>query len=131
MSTTQLDEIKRKYNLENENEFKLLQDSMSEQQPQPQHQQEHQTTTISDNKPTIDRNLKPKIENSYNFRTIIIPKDLTSKFLDLAFANTSRNIETCGILAGKLVNININLYFNSFILIVFLFFFLRIKILLH
>ena len=131
MSTTQLDEIKRKYNLENENEFKLLQDSMSEQQQQQQQQQEHQTTTISDNKPTIDRNLKPKIENSYNFRTIIIPKDLTSKFLDLAFANTSRNIETCGILAGKLVNININLYFNSFILIVFLFFFLRIKILLH
>ena len=119
MSTTQLDEIKRKYNLENENEFKLLQDSMSEQQQQQQQQQEHQTTIISDNKPTIDRNLKPRIENSYNFRTIIIPKDLTSKFLDLAFANTSRNIETCGILAGKLVNINIKLYFNSFIIIVY------------
>lgn len=101
---------------------------MSEQQQQQEHQT---TTTIPDNKPTIDRNLKPKIENSYNFRTIIIPKDLTSKFLDLAFANTSRNIETCGILAGKLVNININLYFNSFIIIVFLFLFLRIKILLH
>jgi hypothetical protein len=128
LSTTQLDEIKRKYNLENENEFKLLQDSMSEQQQQQEHQT---TTTIPDNKPTIDRNLKPKIENSYNFRTIIIPKDLTSKFLDLAFANTSRNIETCGILAGKLVNINKNLYFNSFIIIVFLFLFLRIKILLH
>jgi STAM-binding protein len=119
LSTTQLDEIKRKYNLENENEFKLLQDSMSEQQQQQQQQQEHQTTIISDNKPTIDRNLKPRIENSYNFRTIIIPKDLTSKFLDLAFANTSRNIETCGILAGKLVNINIKLYFNSFIIIVY------------
>jgi len=131
LSTTQLDEIKRKYNLENENEFKLLQDSMSEQQQQQQQQQEHQSTIIPDNKPTIDRNLKPRIENSYNFRTIIIPKDLTSKFLDLAFANTSRNIETCGILAGKLVNININLYFNSFIIIVFLFLFLRIKILLH
>ncbi len=57
-------------------------------------------------KPVVNRALKPKSsneQNSYNLRTIVIPYDLTRKFLDVAEANTKRNVETCGILAGKLV----------------------------
>jgi hypothetical protein len=57
-------------------------------------------------KPVVNRALKPKSstdQNSYNLRTIVIPNDLTRRFLDVAEANTKRNVETCGILAGKLV----------------------------
>lgn len=57
----------------------------------------------SQNRPAIDRSLKPDAQtNKYNFRTIILPSDTTKKFLEIAQANTSRDIETCGILAGKL-----------------------------
>ena len=36
-------------------------------------------------------------------RPVIIPGDTVSRFQQLASANTRRDIETCGILAGKLV----------------------------
>lgn len=35
-------------------------------------------------------------------RQIVVPKDTMSKFLALASKNTENNIETCGILAGRL-----------------------------
>ena len=38
-------------------------------------------------------------------RRIYIPQELISRFLTLASMNTSRNLETCGILTGKLVSI--------------------------
>ena len=42
--------------------------------------------------------------NKYGLRNLIIPSDLSQEFLKIAQNNTSKNIETCGILAGKLVN---------------------------
>ena len=36
-------------------------------------------------------------------RPVIIPGDTVSRFQQLASGNTRRDIETCGILAGKLV----------------------------
>lgn len=36
-------------------------------------------------------------------RRVVIPRDLTYKFLLLADSNTARGIETCGVLCGKLV----------------------------
>ena len=37
-------------------------------------------------------------------RPVIIPNDTSSRFLSVASANTRRNVETCGILGGKLVS---------------------------
>ena len=36
-------------------------------------------------------------------RQVVIPTELISKFLNLASTNTRKNLETCGILAGRLV----------------------------
>ncbi|XP_063704255.1 STAM-binding protein-like A isoform X2 [Culicoides brevitarsis] len=56
-------------------------------------------------KPIINRSLKPStslIEGS--LRKIVVPSKLMQSFLLLAKLNTSQNIETCGILAGKLAS---------------------------
>ena len=37
-------------------------------------------------------------------RPVIVPADTVSRFQSLASTNTRKNIETCGILAGKLVS---------------------------
>ncbi|KAE9530781.1 hypothetical protein AGLY_011243 [Aphis glycines] len=58
-------------------------------------------------KPIVDRSTKPLLNknttNPYNLRQIIVPGNLTKRFLEQAQRNTSNNLETCGILAGKLV----------------------------
>lgn len=54
--------------------------------------------------PKFDRNLKPSdslIEG--NLRCVLVPADTMAKFLSLAGRNTTNNVETCGILAGRLV----------------------------
>jgi STAM-binding protein len=102
LSESELEELKRKYNLENEHELRLLQEKQKINQTEPQ-KVGVDIEAAKANVPQIDRNLKPKPHtNNYNFRTIIVPADLTPKFLDLAQSNTTRNVETCGILAGKL-----------------------------
>lgn len=60
-------------------------------------------------KPTVDRSLKPStslIEGE--LRTVVVPLVLMEKFLLLAQANTKNNVETCGILAGKLAANKLN-----------------------
>ncbi|XP_058791179.1 STAM-binding protein isoform X2 [Phymastichus coffea] len=53
--------------------------------------------------PSVDRSTKPtSLTSSDRLRDIIIPSRLMQNFLKLASSNTSNNIETCGILAGKL-----------------------------
>ena len=53
--------------------------------------------------PSFDRSTKPFRESSCDgLRSVIIPLDLKEKFLDAASSNTYQNIETAGILAGKL-----------------------------
>jgi STAM-binding protein len=61
--------------------------------------------------PTIDRSLKPvfpsqleyyNTSNPYGWRPLLIPSSLMSQFTSLAASNTSRNIETCGVLCGGL-----------------------------
>ena len=42
---------------------------------------------------------------SDSLRTVIIPDDLIPRFVSLAANNTQKNIETCGVLAGKNVRI--------------------------
>lgn len=38
----------------------------------------------------------------YNLRNLIIPSNVADEFLKVAQSNTNRNVETCGILAGRL-----------------------------
>ncbi|XP_013200282.2 STAM-binding protein-like A [Amyelois transitella] len=44
----------------------------------------------------------PPLSASQRVRTVVVPAGLLQRFLALAAANTARNIETCGILAGLL-----------------------------
>lgn len=117
MSSAELEALKRKYNLENENELRLLQERELNALNISQNNQAIDSTEADlqpdnvkpPNAPAVNRSLKPKsLGNSYNLRTLIVPSDLHRKFLDLAQANTLRNIETCGILAGRLVSFKKN-----------------------
>lgn len=66
--------------------------------------------------PTFDRTQKPGSAppqgKDYGvtdyLRPVVIPAQLLSSFLILAQKNTDKNIETCGILAGRLVCWNLN-----------------------
>ncbi|XP_069475022.1 STAM-binding protein [Ambystoma mexicanum] len=60
--------------------------------------------------PPVDRSLKPGsiFNNEHNglsegLRHVSVPRDLCEKFLQLANFNTSKGVETCGILCGKLM----------------------------
>ncbi|XP_026755509.1 STAM-binding protein-like A [Galleria mellonella] len=44
----------------------------------------------------------PPLSASRRVRPVLVPAALLQRFLRLAAANTARNVETCGILAGKL-----------------------------
>ena len=110
-------DFKKKYYVENENElnkFKELEkSSILDSKKKAEENQEEKCKPAAAGailKPEFDRKLKPtqangSRKNNYNLRTVYIPCDLISKFLDLSESNTKRNIETCGILAGKLVTL--------------------------
>ncbi|KAM8706646.1 hypothetical protein ACLKA7_010846 [Drosophila subpalustris] len=58
-------------------------------------------------KPAFDRNQKPQYNRTDSLlagslRTVNVPADTMNVFLQLAHANTSKSIETCGVLAGHL-----------------------------
>ncbi|KAL4240618.1 AMSH-like protease [Mactra antiquata] len=63
-------------------------------------------------RPEVDRSTKPPVdkfasqctigENKYGLKDVVIPRDIVVKFLSIAEQNTCRNIETCGILSGKM-----------------------------
>jgi STAM-binding protein len=42
--------------------------------------------------------------NKYGLRTVVVPAEIVVKFLNMALPNTSKNVETCGILCGKMVS---------------------------
>lgn len=48
-------------------------------------------------------------------RRIYLPQELVSRFLTVASENTARNLETCGILTGKLVSIHIHMFTHIFV----------------
>lgn len=64
-------------------------------------------------RPSIDRTLKPTVSSESLMegllRQILVPQDTMSKFLALASKNTANNIETCGILAGRLAYNRLNI----------------------
>lgn len=56
--------------------------------------------------PSIDRSTKPSrilTPMSSGLRPLTIPTDLSAMFLRCAESNTGRNVETCGLLTGKIV----------------------------
>lgn len=61
--------------------------------------------------PSVDRSTKPRsllspgpdLAYVHGLRIVVVPSGLIDTFLNLAKENTARNIETCGILAGKMV----------------------------
>ncbi|XP_020612865.1 STAM-binding protein-like isoform X3 [Orbicella faveolata] len=57
--------------------------------------------------PSVDRSTKPVMAadtTPHGLRKVHIPGELISHFLRLASDNTRKNLETCGILAGRLQN---------------------------
>lgn len=66
---------------------------------------EEQTDTSRDLEPS-SFTFKPSayLENGTPLRTVFLPPDLRSRFLELAASNTRRNLETCGILCGTLIS---------------------------
>lgn len=51
-------------------------------------------------------------EKGIELRDLFLPSQIISVFLEIAFQNTVKNLETCGLISGTLVYIN---YFKSFI----------------
>ncbi|XP_029460004.1 STAM-binding protein [Rhinatrema bivittatum] len=68
------------------------------------------TGSVPQGPPAVDRSLKPGALTNHeinvmvdSLRHVIVPRDLCPKFLQLAEVNTSKGVETCGILCGKLM----------------------------
>lgn len=67
-------------------------------------------TELDEARPRVDRTTKPANTDTFSsdnyecdeLRVVVVPIDLKDKFLEAAKNNTSRNVETGGILAGKL-----------------------------
>uniref|UniRef100_A0A1B6DP92 MPN domain-containing protein n=1 Tax=Clastoptera arizonana TaxID=38151 RepID=A0A1B6DP92_9HEMI len=65
-------------------------------------------TSLSYGKPGVDRTTKPSsllspsVHSRSGLRNVVIPKSLEAHFFSLSQKNTIKNVETCGILAGKL-----------------------------
>lgn len=56
-------------------------------------------------RPNVDRSTKPGIDSDSDcddLRKVVVPLDLKDRFLEAAKSNTTRNVETGGILAGLL-----------------------------
>lgn len=61
--------------------------------------------------PNVDRTCKPVIDHftsvgEAGLKPIHVPEELVAVFLHRALMNTTRSIETCGILCGKLVSLS-------------------------
>ena len=66
--------------------------------------------------PVVDRTTKPVVHfthtdseaslssNKYGLKTVTVPISIPQRFTELAKPNTLRNMETCGLLFGKLVS---------------------------
>ncbi|KAK4004809.1 hypothetical protein OUZ56_006533 [Daphnia magna] len=64
----------------------------------------HETKAAAKELPGFDRNLKPRtiFLGPSGLRTVVLPASVLDEFVSLANSNTKNNVETCGILAGKL-----------------------------
>ena len=58
------------------------------------------------NKPDHFTSVGTRSNNPYGLKTVVVPTQLMTKFLDLAAPNTNRTIETFGALCGKLVPVS-------------------------
>ncbi len=97
------EEAKKKIYASNEEELRILREKeLSSVRDQ---QNSSSAKVVTGDVPLVDRRLKPQAsdgKNNYNLRSVYMPDDLVTKFMEAAQANTNKNIETCGFLAGKL-----------------------------
>ncbi|XP_050218586.1 AMSH-like ubiquitin thioesterase 3 [Mercurialis annua] len=59
---------------------------------------------VADPRPGPAKSCQDGIESAYSYKHLHVPVKLMENFLRLAHANTQKNLETCGILAGSLKN---------------------------
>ncbi len=106
MTPEEYEDMKKKYNTENEKELRLLQEKELELLADKNKQTPSHGIGGAIQPPLVNRKLKPKSSNdinNYNLRTVYVPRDLNEKFLEAVQDNTRNNVETCGFLTGKLV----------------------------
>ena len=72
---------------------------------------EHESKTFSRSSNFISQ---AQLENGTSLRTLFIPAELRSRFLELALPNTIQNLEMCGVLSGRLIQ---NAFFVSCLII--------------
>ncbi|XP_025066242.1 AMSH-like protease isoform X1 [Alligator sinensis] len=84
-----------------------------------------ETSVCAGQSPPVNRAFKPvatlsavQTQVAEALRGVVLPRDLCPKFLSLAEENTIRGIETCGILCGKLVQLNLHICMGKALLIV-------------
>lgn len=81
----------------------LYPDDFAAEPPQaPPHHYQPVPPLIPPSRPHNDSSLGGALYGSHRLRTVVVPAALLGRFLRLAADNTTRNIETCGILAGIL-----------------------------
>ena len=106
--------VKHRYDTDNENELNELVNALRKKEAGDASGEGQDcpgelvtaTTPSAPPRPHVNRSLKPHTgdaPNNYNMRTVSVPFDLAHRFMEAVDANTVRNVETCGILAGKLV----------------------------
>ncbi|KAI3945449.1 hypothetical protein MKW92_034239 [Papaver armeniacum] len=59
---------------------------------------------VADPRPGPAKSMPDEMSNSNSYQHLHIPVSMMDAFLRLAQANTKKNLETCGVLAGKLKN---------------------------
>ena len=68
------------------------------------------STAGTNNTPSVDRSTKPTKPNRFlnpietGIRPLTVPKDLAQTFLKYVRGNTAKNVETCGLITGKIVS---------------------------
>ncbi|ORY84420.1 hypothetical protein BCR37DRAFT_266623 [Protomyces lactucae-debilis] len=74
----------------------------------------HPAQLITKTSNTYNFSASAQLENGTELRTVFVPGTLRDKFLSIAASNTSRNLETCGILSGI---VKANAYFVTHLII--------------
>ena len=62
------------------------------------------TTNNSNNSSSLFNSISSNASSAANLRPLFVPAILREKFASLSERNTERNIETCGVLCGKMVS---------------------------
>ncbi|XP_026460071.1 AMSH-like ubiquitin thioesterase 3 isoform X2 [Papaver somniferum] len=65
---------------------------------------QHDPSQVADPRPGPAKSMQDEIFDSNSYQHLHIPANMMEGFLRLALENTKKNLETCGVLAGKMEN---------------------------